>query len=116
MKQKIDLMELLSKEYYIVDCNHFTYFARKVRIIGWGTTSYNSEIEYIIDVSETYSLDTNRKMYLEELEQFKTFKEAQKEAQRLNEIPENKKRKEDYLKSCFSQSYLELTNNKIEDF
>ena len=41
MKQKIDLMELLSKEYYIVDCNHFTYFARKVRIIGWsgwGTT------------------------------------------------------------------------------
>ena len=114
MKQKIDLMELLSKEYYIVDCNHFTYFARKVRIIGgigWGTT-----IEYIIDVPETYSLDTNRKMHLEELEQFKTFKEAQKEAQRLNEIPENKKRKEDYLKSCFSQSYLELTNNKIEDF
>jgi hypothetical protein len=114
MKQKIDLMELLSKEYYIVDCNHFTYFARKVRIIGcigWGTT-----IEYIIDVPETYSPDTNRKMYLEELEQFKTFKEAQKEAQRLNEIPENKKRKEDYLKSCFSQSYLELTNNKIEDF
>ena len=55
-------------------------------------------------------------MYLEELEQFKTFKEAQKEAQRLNEIPKNKKRKEDYLKSCFSQSYLELTNNKIEDF
>lgn len=116
MKQKIDLMELLSKEYYIVDCNHFTYFARKVRIIGWEATSCNSEIEYIIDVSETYSPDRNRRMYLEELEQFKTFKEAQKEAQRLNEIPKNKKRKEDYLKSCFSQSYLELTKNKIEDF
>ena len=114
MKQKLDLMELLSKEYYIVDCNHFTYFARKVRIIGW--IGWGTTIEYIIDVPETYAPDRNRKMYLEELEQFKTFKEAQKEAQRLNEIPENKKRKEDYLKSCFSQSYLELTNNKIEDF
>ena len=116
MRQKIDLMELLSKEYYIVDCNHFTYFARKVRIIGLGATSYNSAIEYIIDVPETYSPDNNRKMYLEELEEFKTFEEAQKEAQRLNEIPKNKKRKEEYLKSCFSQSYLELTNNKLEDF
>lgn len=116
MKKEIDMMELLHKEYYIVDCNHFTYFARKVRIIGWEAISYNSEIEYIIDVSETYSPGRNRRMYLKELEQFKTFEEAQKEAQRLNEIPKNKKRKEDYLKSCFSQTYLELINNKLADF
>ena len=45
---------------------------------------------YIIKCKDFMGRD--EKMYMYELEKFKTFEEAQKEVDRLNNIPSNKKR------------------------
>lgn len=87
--------EIMQKEYYIVDCWDFVYFARPVHIIGMSDSSYECEIEYIIDVIDTYNGDY-RTMYMEQLDRFKTLSEAEKEAKRLNNIPKNKERAKEW--------------------
>lgn len=83
--------ELLEKEFYIVDCMDFTYFARPVHIIGIGVTSVDEEFSYMIDVKDFINPNEYRTMYMYELEKFKTMEDAEKEAKRLNNIPFNKK-------------------------
>lgn len=109
-----DLQKLFDKEYYIVDCENFTYFAKVVRAIGF-EQAYDEELKIIINIPEFYRPDQNRKVYITELQRFKTFKEAQQYAKKLNELPENKKRKEKWFKNAFSQSFLEFKNTITEE-
>lgn len=86
--------ELLEKEFYIIDCMDFTYFARPVHIVGVGGCASDEELHYYLDIKDFMGRD--REMYMYELERFKTFEEAQKEADRLNNIPSNKKRAKEW--------------------
>lgn len=104
MKSKsFNLMNYINKEFYIIDCQHFTYFARKVQVIGFEMSS--NDLIFITDAKESL-FNEYRKIYKEELEQFKSFDEARKKAKELNEIPENKKRAEQYFKD--RQNILEM--------
>ena len=107
-KEKFDLNKILDGEYYIVDCEEFVYFARKVRLIGFGCLGYKCETEYISDIEERYSPGNYRHFYLSDLTQYKTFKEAQKAAKKLNKMPENKKRLKTWISSNFSQEMMEF--------
>lgn len=102
----MDLEEIFNKEFYIVDCESFIYFPRKVRVIGFEASS--DEIVFITNLKE-HLINENRKMYIEELERFKSFEEAKKGAERLNEIPENKKRADEWnnAKATFNRKYME---------
>ena len=102
----MDIDEIFNKEFYIVDCENFIYFPRKVRVIGFEASP--DEIIFITNLKE-HLINENRKMYLEELERFKSFEEAYKEAKRLNELPKNKKRAEKWnnAKAVFERKYLE---------
>lgn len=82
--------DLLKKEFYIINCKDFIYYVQPVHIIGFGTSSDNEELHYILDIQDF--MGKNVEMYMCELGKFKTFKEAQKEVDRLNNIPSNKKR------------------------
>ena len=102
----MDIDKIFNKEFYIVDCENFIYFPRKVRVIGFEASS--DEIIFITNLKE-HLINENRKMYLEELERFKSFEEAYKETKRLNELPNNKKRAEEWnnAKAIFARKYLE---------
>ena len=108
-KENFDLDKILNGEYYIVDCEEFVYFARKVRLLGCrGICDCNfDEIEWESDMEERYNLGEYRYFYLSVLTQYKTFKEAQKAAKKLNEMPENKKRFKRWIRSNFSQEMME---------
>lgn len=101
-----NLEEMLNKEYYIIDCENFTYFARIVHVIGIEAYAGNSEISYTIDIPHPYEANEYRTMYMWELERFKTFEEAQAKAKEYNDKPENKKRREDYMSNM--QRFLEM--------
>lgn len=109
-KENFDLDKILNGEYYIVDCEEFIYFARKVRLLGFqGICGCKfDEIEWESDIPERYSPGEYRKFYLSALTQFKTFKEAQKAAKKLNEMPENKKRLKRWIRCNFSQEMMEF--------
>lgn len=83
------LDELLKKEFYIIKCKDFIYYAQPVHIIGFSGCASDEELEYYLDVKDFMGRDEKR--YMCELEKFKTFEEAQKEVDRLNNIPSNKK-------------------------
>ena len=102
----MDIGEIFNKEFYIVNCENFIYFPRKVRVIGLEASP--DEIIFITNLEE-HLINENRKMYIEELERFKSFEEAYKEAKRLNELPKNKKRAEEWnnAKAVFKRKYLE---------
>ena len=101
---KID--EIFNKEFYIICCRDFVYFPKKVKAIGFEASS--DKIEFITDLEEPLTHE-NRKMCIEELVRFKSFEEAFKEAERLNELPENKQRAEEWnnAKAVFTRRYLE---------
>lgn len=103
------LFDICSKEYYIIDCENFTFFARKVHIVGAVGCAWNEEINYIIDIPHPYIKEERREMPLRKLTKFKTFKEAQEKAKQLNELPENIKRREEYMNSM--QKFLEIKYN-----
>lgn len=104
MKNKpFNLMNYINKEFYTIDCQDFTYFARKVQIVGFEMST--NDIVFITDIKDKL-FDEHRKMRKEELEQFKNFNEASKRAKELNEIPENKKRAEQWFKD--KQNILEM--------
>ena len=106
---------IFDKDYYIVDCENFTYFARKIKIIGISSAAYNDEIEYITNLPHPYVANEHRSMYFNEFTRFKTFKEAQERARHLNENPKNKERRERWLQVAFSQSFLEFKHTIEED-
>lgn len=86
MKSKsFDLINYINKEFYIIDCEDFTYFARKIHVVGFEMTP--DELIFITDVKNL--IDEPKKFYKEELEQFKSFEEARKKAKQLNEISKN---------------------------
>lgn len=91
MSKGLDILQSMNREYYIVDCEKFIYFPRIVRVIGVECCG-GEEIEFIIDIPESYSPGNYRKMYRAELERFKTFHEAKHYAEKLNKIPKNAKR------------------------
>jgi hypothetical protein len=106
---------IFDKDYYIVDCENFTYFARKVRVIGISGGGYNDEIKYITNLPHPFAANEHRSMYFNELTRFKTFKEAQEGARHLNENPKNKERRERWLQDVFSQSFLEFKHTIEEN-
>lgn len=86
-----ELMEFMKKEFYIVDCEDFVYFAKTIHVVGFSMSSSEDELMYLTDQ------DTIMSRF--ELERYKTFEEAQAKAKDLNEKPENKKRAEDWFKN-----------------
>ena len=80
--------ELLEKEFYIIKCYDFVYYVKPVHIIGFGCCS-GEELHYYLDTKDI--LGNDEKMYMYQLEKYKTYEEAQKEVDRLNNIPSNKK-------------------------
>ena len=90
--------EFMNKEFYIIDCTNFIYFPRVVKVIGFEMTC-GEEPQCVIDIPEYYNATINRKIYKDELERFKSFNEAKQYAEKLNNIPENKKRAEDWNSS-----------------
>jgi len=86
----MNIEKLLQKEFYIIDCKDFIYYVQPTHIIGFGCCAGDEEIHYYLDVKDITGRD--KEMYMYELEKFKTFEEAQKEVDRLNNIPSNKKR------------------------
>ena len=107
---EIEVGEILNKDYFIIDCENCTYFARVVRAIGF-EQACGEELQIIIDIAEQYCPDRNRSLYITDLQRFKTFKEAQKYAEKLNKMPENIKRRERFLKDFLSQESLEFKHN-----
>ena len=86
-KEEFNLTEFINREFYIVDCKDFIYFPRKVKIVEF-SIGYNCPIEFYINI-KGYG-NEYKMMYKEELERFKSFDEARKYADELNELPENK--------------------------
>lgn len=88
-------MDVIDKEYYIVACEDFVYYAKPVHIIAIESSDFEDELEYIIDMKIPHhfgdDFDDYMKMYMSDLEKFKTLEDAEKEAERLNNIPKNKK-------------------------
>ncbi len=86
---KNELFELMDKDFFVVDCENFIFFPRKVKVIGVAELSYNSEIRFTINQKK---IDGEwKEVYKEEL---LTFKEAEKCAKELNEIQKNKEQAE----------------------
>lgn len=88
------LSEILEKEYYIVDCYDFVYFPRIAHIVGVGSSSVGSGLQYYINATNLNNEE--RIVNKNELERFKTFEEAKEYAEYLNNIPENKKKAEEW--------------------
>ena len=79
--EEIRLDELFNKEFYIVDCKNFIFYPRIVIAIGFEMSS--KELNIITDKIDILTHE-NRKFPIEYLEQYKSFEEARKEAERLN--------------------------------
>ena len=92
----MSIEEIEEQEYYIVDCEDFIYFPRVVHIIGCSGGAYDEIIRFIIDVSDPIHPEEHRNVTMFELQRFKTFEDAKKEAERLNKIPSNRKRAKDW--------------------
>lgn len=92
----MNISELIKREFYIIDCMDFIYFARPVHIVGIGACACGEVIQYMIDVKDSLNPNEYRTMNMYELERFKTMKEAEQEAKRLNNIPSNKKRAKEW--------------------
>lgn len=101
-----DLEELYNKEFYIIDCQNFIFFPRVVRAVGFEMGP--DELQIITDIEDTL-VHENRKYSIEFLESYKTFEEAKSEAERLNNLPKNKKRADEWNspKAIFKRKLLE---------
>ncbi len=91
-RKGFDIQEFMNRDFYIVDCKNFIYFPRKIKVIGFEMSP--DSLVFTINIKGFG--DEWQTMYKEQLEQFKTFDEAKKYAKKLNEIPKNKKRAEDW--------------------
>lgn len=81
--------ELLEKEFYIIRCKDFIYYVQPVHIVGIGGTCAESELTYYLDIKSITGRD--EEMYMYQLEQYKTFEEAQKEARRYAQLKQMEK-------------------------
>lgn len=102
---KYSLNKFMKKDFYVIDCEKFVFFPRIIHIVGF-EMAYNSPILFYTNIKGS------RGLYIEELERFKTFEEAEREATRLNSISDIKKKAEEwyiaknmYEKSLF-RNYL----------
>ncbi len=111
MSKELNLEELYNKEFYIIDCLNFIYYPKIVRGIGFEISP--DELNIITDAVE-YLTKENRKYTIEYLEQYKTFEEARKEAERLNNLPKNKKRAKEWNspESIFKRKVIEESLRK----
>ena len=87
MKKMLSLEEIYNKNFYIIDCENFIYYPKIVKIIAEKVSSEHG-ISYITN--------ENKKVCIEELKRFKNLEEAYKEAKRLNDLPKNKKRADEW--------------------
>lgn len=103
--KKINLEEIYNKEFYIVDCEDFIFYPKIVIAIGFEISP--DEFNIITDAVEHLTKE-NRKYPIEYLEQYKTFEEARKEAERLNNLPKNQKRANEWNspKAIFKRKLL----------
>lgn len=86
---KYSLNEFMKKEFYVIDCKNFVFFPRIIHIIGF-EKYVNSPVLFYTNIKGS------RGLYIEELERFKTFEEAEREATRLNSISDIEKRTEEW--------------------
>lgn len=93
MKEVINLDELYNKEFYIVDCYDFIFFPMTARAMGYEISP--DEFLIITDIEDPL-LKENRRFSFKYLEKYKSFEEAKKEAERLNNLPKHKKRAEEW--------------------
>lgn len=89
MNDELELEDLLNKDYFVIECNNFVFYPKIIRPLGFEMSAY--ELNIFTDDVDNLTHE-NRKYPIEQLEQFKSFEEAKKEADRLNNIPKNKKR------------------------
>lgn len=89
MKNRLDLEELLNKDYFVIECSNLVFYPKVVRPIGFEVSP--DETNIITDEVDNLTHE-NRTYPIEYLENFKSFEDAKKEAERLNNIPKNKKR------------------------
>ena len=82
---KYSLNKFMKKDFYVIDCEKFVFFPRIIHIVRF-EMAYNSPILFYTNIKGS------RGLYIEELERFKTFEEAEREATRLNSISDIKKR------------------------
>lgn len=104
--EEFNLDKLFNKEFYIVDCTNFVFYPREVRAVGFEISSEGTNI--IIDEVDNL-IHENRRFPIEYLEKYKSFEEAKKEAERLNNIPENKKNANEWnsLEAIYKRQLLE---------
>lgn len=106
--KEFNIYNFYGKTFYIVDCENFVFFARKVKVIGLESRGVDTEIELLLDISEPYRVGESRRIYVSELSKYNTFKKAQSAAKKLNNMPENKKRLKRWIRTNFSQEMLEF--------
>ena len=82
-------MDIYGKRFYIVDCDNFIFYPKVVKAIGLEISP--DELSIITDNIDNIT-NENIQYSIEYLEYFKSFEEAKKEAERLNNILENKER------------------------
>lgn len=104
--EEFNLDELFNKEFYIVNCKNFIFYPQTVRAVGF-TMSYD-ELNILIDEVDGLTHE-NMKFPIKYLERYKSFKEAKKEAERLNNLQRNKKRAEEWNspEAIFKRKLLE---------
>ena len=85
--------ELFNKEFYIVDRSNFIFYPRVVRAKGF--EMFPDEFEIVTSIIDPVTKE-NKRYPIEYLEQYKSFEEARKEAERLNNLPKNKKQAEEW--------------------
>lgn len=87
---------VFEKEYYIVLCKNFEYYAKTVHLIGCTGNAVDEEICYYLDVEDEYG--NNLEKYMDELEAFDSLEDAGLYADYLNNKEENKMRRKIYEK------------------
>lgn len=110
----MNIEELFNKEFYIIDCDNYIFFPRVVRAIYFEV----SHIDLTITIDKIDDLTgENIKFPIEYLQHFKTFEDAKKEAERLNNLPKNKKRANEWNnpEEIYKRNlYKEEFKNEIE--
>lgn len=93
MQKASNLEDLLNRFYYIVECDNFIFYPKTIRPMGFEISP--DELNIITDEVDILTKE-NKRYPIEYLENFKSFEEAKTEAERLNNIPENKRRSKEW--------------------
>ena len=93
MQKELNLEDVLNRFYYIVECDNFVFYPKAIIPMGFEVSP--DELNIITDEVDILTKE-NKKYPIKCLEKFKSFEEAKTEAERLNNIPENKKRAKEW--------------------